>query len=233
MSITLDPTVPADSESPRQGAARIRNLTLNLLSLFSQGGGSAVTFSNPPFAVDTSGNVTISTRLVVPTPTASNQAAQLGSVTGFAVGAPTTTTTLFNSTITSGSNASIFSLTSTPPGSTSLYRALVFGTVYFKANASSGSDSTELLVVLTDNASLFTTKTGSQGTTEGPAWATSSVSFSFLSNATRTNSAGSVSFALTGYAGSNGASINTNLLANSDLNSSYKSFMSISWIPAQ
>jgi len=59
MSVTLDPTVPADSESPRQGASRIRALTLEVLQLFTQGGGSAVTFTNAPFLAATTGELTV------------------------------------------------------------------------------------------------------------------------------------------------------------------------------
>ena len=70
MAVTLDPTTPADADSPRQGAAKIRALTLQLLSLLTQGGGAAVTFANAPWSVDSSGNVTIPTTLSVPAPTA-------------------------------------------------------------------------------------------------------------------------------------------------------------------
>jgi len=70
MAVTLDPTTPADAYSPRQGAAKIRALTLQLLSLLTHGGGAAVTFANAPWSVDSSGNVTIPTTLSVPAPTA-------------------------------------------------------------------------------------------------------------------------------------------------------------------
>lgn len=58
-SVTIDPTVPADTESPRQGAARIRAVESNLLALLSQSGGAPVTFTNPPFNVNTSGEVIV------------------------------------------------------------------------------------------------------------------------------------------------------------------------------
>jgi hypothetical protein len=50
MSFTLDPTVPADSETPRNGASRIRSLTGEVLELFGETGFSPITYALPPIA---------------------------------------------------------------------------------------------------------------------------------------------------------------------------------------
>ena len=233
MSVTLDPTLPADSESPRQGASRIRALTLEVLQLLSQGGGGAVTFSAAPFSVDTSGNVTIPTTIVVPTPTASGQAATKAYVDGFACNTPSQTTTLANTTIAVNTNKTLFTLASTPPGTTGLYRALVSCTVYFQA-ASTGAlnDYTSLLCSLSDSASLFTTKISAEASSPGQAQPTISVSFCGVSNATRTHNAGSVTFTVTGYNPS-GSNATVNLKNNADADVNSKSYLRVAWIPAQ
>lgn len=60
MSITVDPTVPQDSENESLGASRIRALAGWLNAMFGQSTSSAFTFNNAPFAVDANGNVVFS-----------------------------------------------------------------------------------------------------------------------------------------------------------------------------
>jgi hypothetical protein len=48
MSFTIDPTLPPDSESPRLGAQRIRNLTSELLQVLGFTGAGAQTIASPP-----------------------------------------------------------------------------------------------------------------------------------------------------------------------------------------
>lgn len=52
MSITIDPTVPANSENPQLGATRIRNLTAELLQILGATGLAPVTYSVVPFTVN-------------------------------------------------------------------------------------------------------------------------------------------------------------------------------------
>ena len=233
MSITIDPTVPADSESPRQGAARIRQTNLNFLSLFSQGGGSAVTFANPPFSIDTSGNVTIPTTLTVPTPLTSTQAAQLGNITTFAVQAPVVTTTLVNTTIAAGANALVFSITTKPPGTTQLYRALVTSSVYFQGASGSGTAYLSTAIILNDNSSLFTSNPSAEGYISNNGVSPYlGLHISGVSNATRTGNAGLVTFTIQGY-NSSASTFTATLKTHSDLVTTGVSYLSISWIPAQ
>lgn len=58
-AVTLDPTLPPDSETPRLGAQRIRNLTAEVLELFGFTGTVPETVSGPPFSMDASGNITL------------------------------------------------------------------------------------------------------------------------------------------------------------------------------
>lgn len=237
MAITIDPTVPADAESPRQGAARIRALTLELLQLLSQGGGAAVTFAAAPFSIDLSGNVTIPTSIVVPTPTLSSQATTKVYVDGQTVNAPSLTTTLSNTTITASDSATLFSLASTPPATPNngqKFRALVSSTVYFQCSGSSTSDYVELAIELADNGSLFTTIPSSQNVSavQGSTRPIVATSFCFLSQGTRTNAQGAVTFTLTGLAISS-RSDSANIQAASDADANAKSILQVAWIPAQ
>jgi hypothetical protein len=84
------------------------------LELLSQGGGSAVTFSNAPFSVDTAGNVTVPTTISVPTPTIAAHAA-----TKAYVDALTATNVSYIGTA-SGTNNYTVTLTPTPPSLASL-----------------------------------------------------------------------------------------------------------------
>jgi hypothetical protein len=60
MSVTLDPTSPADSSSPTLGASDIRTLTGEVQQMFGGAGSASVTYAIPPFHVDTTtGLVTV------------------------------------------------------------------------------------------------------------------------------------------------------------------------------
>lgn len=50
MAFTLDPAVPADSETPRNGASRIRSLTAEVLELFGETGSASETYTLAPIA---------------------------------------------------------------------------------------------------------------------------------------------------------------------------------------
>lgn len=233
MPITIDPTVPADGESPRQGASRIRSLTLELLGLFSQAGGSAVTFANAPFSVDTSGNVTVSTTLTVPVPASSTQAAQLASVSSFAASAPTVSKVFVNPTIAFNSFATVFQVTSTPPGTTQLYRALVSTTVF--AHPSSVNFA-QLLIWLTDSASLFSNPAGPSAQANPPSSLANNqvcANFTAISNGTATGNGGAVTFTITGFATLNTGIGNLTLDSQSHFGSAAPSYVSIAWLPAQ
>lgn len=56
--VTLDSTLPPDSESPRAGALRIRNLTQAMIDLLGLTSGTPV--NNPPFQITPGGLVTLS-----------------------------------------------------------------------------------------------------------------------------------------------------------------------------
>ena len=265
MPITIDPTLPADSESPRQGASRIRNIVLNLLSLVGQGGGNAVTFNNPPFLIDSNGNVQVPTTLVVPVPTVGTQATTKTyvdtgdsntlsasqsytntQIAGLSITIPAaTTSTVSNSIVTSnlakGASGTLLQVTSTPPAvpnANQKYRAFVSSTVFWSINTNA-QVAGGFLTVLSDNASLFATVYSAQATMFSEV-----VTFhhdlanhlSAMSDATRTNAQGPVTFTITGTVSGYSADPSTlqvNINAASGISASAKSVLAISWLPAQ
>ena len=58
-TITVDPTVPQASESPRLGYLRIQGVAAWLLQLFGFSGTAATTFANAPFGIDANNLVTV------------------------------------------------------------------------------------------------------------------------------------------------------------------------------
>lgn len=100
MSFTLDPTVPADSETPRNGASRIRSLTGETLQLFGESGSVAETYAlSPILAVDkTTGLATVQgspvTALGIATKSYVDASTPSNVFVGSAAGTNTITTTL-------------------------------------------------------------------------------------------------------------------------------------------
>lgn len=108
MAVTVDPTVPADSEALNLGASRIRNLSNALIQLFGEPAGSPFTWGTIPFVTDGAGNITFPGNVnLAANPVTGLQAAtkqyvdasvggQAGNFSGVAAGTNTYASTLSN-----------------------------------------------------------------------------------------------------------------------------------------
>lgn len=256
-SLTIDPTVPADSESPRQGASRIRNNVLQFLGLISQAGGNPVTFSAAPFTVDTNGNVTVNVTLSIPAPTLSlhattkayvdsgdaNSLSQANAYTNSQISGislvvpgvqqPTVSTTLLATTIPSQGSASVLQVTSTPPAvptSAQKFRAMVSCRVFYLV---AGVAFPGLQLSLTDTRTLFNNPPGAELVQGGISGTTSQVSLGFtdISDNATTAASGATTFTVKAYNASN-ASQAVTPKSTGDADVTSLTFLKVAWVPA-
>ena len=118
MSVNIDPTVPADSETPRLGAQRIRLLTSELLQLFGFTGATPESLANPPFTVDASGNATLNGQPL----TVNNPTVALGVANKQYVDSRTQS---FFAGIATGTNTLVVTLAPVPASQAALYGTLI------------------------------------------------------------------------------------------------------------